>query len=140
MPSRMHLLVYQAKQCDSKKCTGMRLVRSNFSFPVRSIYKLAKIPFNSIILNPRADKFLLKSDLSHFQNICVLDCSWKLAEDIFIFKRKGNRKLPFLIAANPTNYGKPLLGSAEAVAAAFFILGLDNLGKEVMNQFRWGNE
>jgi len=47
--------------------------------------------------------------------------------------------VPFLVAANPVNYGKPLrLNCAEAFAACFFIAGMKDLGDEIMSKFKWG--
>jgi pre-rRNA-processing protein TSR3 len=47
--------------------------------------------------------------------------------------------VPFLVAANPVNYGKPLqLTCAEAVAATMFIVGLKKEGKQLMSLFGWG--
>jgi ribosome biogenesis protein Tsr3 len=53
--------------------------------------------------------------------------------------RKNHRSLPFLIAANPTNYGKPcILSTAEAISATFYIVGLKNNAIHIMSQFKWG--
>ncbi|MFQ5976852.1 MAG: DUF367 family protein [Candidatus Heimdallarchaeota archaeon] len=134
------LYLYMAKQCDPKKCTAQRLLRSNLAFPVRSLLKPQKIPYSSIVLNPHAQQFLLRADSQKFRSLCVLDCSWRLAEKIFQLQRAGNRRIPFLIAANPVNYGKPKLSSAEAAVAAFFILGRQISVEEVLSSFRWGLE
>lgn len=47
--------------------------------------------------------------------------------------------VPFLVAANPVNYGKPLrLNCAEAIAAALYIMGMNEYGDAVMGVFKWG--
>ena len=47
--------------------------------------------------------------------------------------------VPFLVAANPVNYGKPLrLTCVEAVAATLFIVGLKKEGKQLLSHFGWG--
>lgn len=52
----------------------------------------------------------------------------------------GERLLPFLIAANPVNYGKPMrLTCAEALAAALLICGFAEWGREVLGKFGWGD-
>jgi len=49
--------------------------------------------------------------------------------------------LPYLIASNPTNYGKPfILSSAEAFAAALFILGEREQSRAILSKFKWGDE
>jgi pre-rRNA-processing protein TSR3 len=48
--------------------------------------------------------------------------------------------LPVLLAGNPVNYSKMgKLSSAEALAAAAYILGLKKLASEMMGKFKWGH-
>ncbi len=131
----MKLLVYMLKQDDPRKCTAAKLVHFKMADAVR------RIPRNSLVLNPYAEVSLCKSDKTLSDSITAIDCSWERANTTF---RQNfcriNRKLPLLLAANPTNYSKlGKLSSAEALAGALHILGFDDLAFNVMNKFKWGH-
>jgi len=123
------------KQDDPKKCTAAKLVHFNIAHAVR------KIPRNSLVLNPYAEVLLCKNDKELADSITAIDCSWERANTAFKQNFHGiNRKLPLLLAANPTNYSKlGKLSSAEALAGALNILGFGDLAFEVMNKFKWGH-
>lgn len=92
---------------------------------------------------PTTKKVISKDDLDIVQRcgLAVLDLSWKATGDNFpkSIKNSKQRALPFLVAANPVNYGKPfILSSAEAFAAALVILGYREQAEELMNKFKWG--
>jgi pre-rRNA-processing protein TSR3 len=65
----------------------------------------------------------------------VIDCSWARLDSIPFTKLTHSSKerlLPYFIAANPVNYGKPWrLNCAEALAACLFIVGMDTKVKKV---------
>ncbi|MFX0209610.1 MAG: DUF367 family protein [Candidatus Hodarchaeota archaeon] len=146
---RSVITIFHANQCDPKKCTGIKTwqkFRQN-RLPsingMRFVKRLSQIPHFSLILNPLSEDILSYKDHKIFvqSGLTILDCSWNQAKEIFTKQFPNLRRLPFLIAANPTNYGKPTkLTSVEALVAAFFILRDKNTAKELMSIFKWGNQ
>lgn len=133
------LYVYHVKQCDPKKCTGLRLTRNRLATDLR---KLSQIPKRVILLDPFSEVILSKQDLelAVHNGILAIDASWaKFTSDSVEKLRRIKRALPFLIAANPTNYGKPIrLSTVEALAAALIILGFEEQAKNILSKFNWG--
>ena len=136
----MRIIVYHAEECDRKKCTSLKLARMG---KVRIVTSPNRIPWGSIVLNPFAEKALSPADRERIlkRGVAALDCSWKevkKSSPIFAVK-KYHRALPYLVAANPTNYGKPfILSTAEALAATFYIIGLKDIAVNIMSSFKWG--
>jgi pre-rRNA-processing protein TSR3 len=137
----MKLYVYDAGQCDPKKCTAKKLARFGL---ITSLTVMRKIPYKTIVLVPIADKALSPADRVVTNSITVFDCSWKKIatfEDALVHMKRKKRALPYLIAVNPVNYGKPfILSSVEAFAAALFILSEKELAKLLLDKFKWGEE
>ena len=135
------LFVYDQNECDPKKCTAKKMLRFKLAQPLSSF---KSIPRGSVVLNPLAEKALSREDAPkarHF-GLVVMDLSWNRIEG-FPPVREGafSRALPFLLAANPVNWGKPLrLTSAEAVAAALYIMGEKEQARLVMGKFSWGEQ
>jgi pre-rRNA-processing protein TSR3 len=75
--------------------------------------------------------------------VVALDCSWEEVERVFPIlqrRRLQHRALPFLLAANPVNFGRPFkLSTVEAFAAALYILGEKEQASLILNKFKWGN-
>ncbi len=124
---------------DPKKCTASKLVRLG---EVREAKRAERIPRGALLLDPEAEKAISRGDAEAAGRfgIVVLDCSWnKLARFPKVRSGLRHRALPLLLAANPTNFGKPQrLSSAEALAAALFILGERDHADRLMGKFKWG--
>ncbi len=134
----IRLYVLHLNQDDPKKCTARKLGRFGFA---RLTSQISHIPRGSIILSPYTSRILSPKDrrTAERQGITAVDCSWKNAREVF-YRIKGNfRRLPFLVAVNPTNFGHPgQLSSAEALAAALYIIGYREQAKKIMSIFKWG--
>lgn len=136
----LRLRMWDFSQCDPKRCTGARLARRGIfkSMPLRQ-------PFRGLVLSPNGTECVSPLDVAILEEhgLSVIDCSWaRLSEIPFQQMRAGHhRLLPFLVAANTVNYGKPSkLSCAEAAAATLYICGKIQAAKTVLNEFGWGNE
>jgi len=72
--------------------------------------------------------------------LVAIDCSWIHAEEVFKLSMRGaSRCLPYLVAANPVNYGIPTkLSTVEALAAALYIVSLKDKARGLLSTFKWG--
>ncbi|HWQ68155.1 MAG TPA: DUF367 family protein [Methanospirillum sp.] len=130
------LLAYRDNTCDPKKCTIKKLERAGM---VRVFSRLTHIPRTSLILDPTAEQALSPSDKERTRSITALDCSWVVLDTSIVKSWRFKRALPFLVAANPVNFGKPFkLTSVEAIAATLWILGEEEQAWEIMGKVSWG--
>jgi len=131
-------LVYLLRQDDPFKCTAAKLAKFRLAESVKFIRK------NSIVLNPFSQTPVAKKDKGIADSVCAIDCSWERADEVLKQQRLAlhgiGRRLPAMLAANPTNYAKlGKLSSAEALAGALYILGEKKLAQEIMDKFKWGH-
>ncbi len=140
----INIIALYLRQDDPKKNTVLKLAKKGI---IKIVRDLRHVPRGLLILNPFEDKIVTPQDHDIVVNrgILVVDCSW--SKSTITFKRIGrflkghHRRLPFLVSANPSHYGKPyMLTSAEALAATLYIVGLKDYAFEIMKNFKWGLE
>ncbi len=135
---------------DPEKCTARKLAR----FDLVELHRhVGATPFG-VVLNPHAERALSPGDgpgaaggdgrdtddgASGPNRLVALDCSWETAGEARFDLDGVHRALPFLVAANPVNYGRPFrLTTVEALAAALVILGDRGAAEELLSKFTWG--
>jgi pre-rRNA-processing protein TSR3 len=115
--------------------------------------------FAGLVISPKAKKILSPADreLCETYGAAVVEASWKRIDEVpwgrigSSGKMKvkgekgtneagnGERLLPYLVAANPTNYGRPWrLNCVEALAATFYICGHEDWAEQVLGSFGYG--
>ncbi len=136
----MKLFIYHANQCDSKRCTALKMGKLGYAKIIKNSYK---IPKNSLLLNPYSEITVSVEDRNLIKKygILGLDCSWKKAEKVFeITNTKNQRSLPLLIAGNPVNYGKPCkLTTLEAIIATLYIANFKEEALSLLEGFKWAH-
>ena len=147
--------------CDPKRCSGKRLIRLGM---MKSLHFSQRFP--GIVVSPNAKRVISPADtaLIETHGAAVVECSWARLDEIQWSKfggggcglsaaggqqkngrgqgagpTLGERLLPYLVAANTVNYGKPWrLNCAEALAAAFAICGHMDWAVKVLEPFAYG--
>jgi pre-rRNA-processing protein TSR3 len=129
------LYAYRDNSCDPRKCTVKRLERFGL---VRVLSRISQIPRSTILLDPTAEQALSPAD-HPARSITVFDCSWDVLDTCAVKTWRKRRALPFLVAANPVNFGRPWrLTSVEAFGAALFILKEPEEAAVVLQTQNWG--
>ncbi|KAK6536314.1 ribosome biogenesis protein tsr3 [Arthrobotrys megalospora] len=125
--------------CDPKRCSGKRLEKAGLIRNLRIGQKFAGVvvtPNGKLVVSP-AD-----AEIVNEAGAAVVEASWARISEI-PFSRIGGkheRLLPYLVAANPVNYGRPWkLNCAEALAACFYITGHPDWAEDIMLPFTWGH-
>ncbi|WVR03820.1 hypothetical protein IAU60_000816 [Kwoniella sp. DSM 27419] len=125
--------------CDPKRCSGKKLARHGLINAMRVGQR-----FRGIVLTPKGKKVISPSDdeIVQMSGLAVVECSWARLDEVPFNKIKSpyERLLPFLIATNPVNYGKPWrLNCVEALAAGFYITGHADWAEILLSKFSWGH-
>lgn len=135
----VRLAMWDFGQCDPKRCSGIKLKRLGYIRVLNmrdSFHGLVLSPIGTQVISPADKELMLTSGLA------VVDCSWKQIDhtNVAQIKARHHRILPYLVAANTVNYGKPWrLNCAEAIAACLAIFGMRDAAAEILDQFKWGH-
>ncbi|KAK4242853.1 hypothetical protein C8A03DRAFT_28852 [Achaetomium macrosporum] len=125
--------------CDPKRCSGKRLMKLGL---MRELHLGQR--HSGVIITPNGKQTLSPADrpLLEQYGAAVVECSWARTKEVQWSKVGGKceRLLPYLVAANTVNYGKPWkLNCVEALAAAFAICGHHDWAVQVLAPFSYGS-
>ncbi|KAH8088491.1 hypothetical protein HD553DRAFT_268669 [Filobasidium floriforme] len=131
--------MWDFNHCDPKRCSGKRLARHGLITSMRVGQR-----FRGVSLTPNGKSTISPADREWvgLGGLAVVEASWARLDEVPFAKIRSphERLLPFLIATNPVNYGKPWrLNCVEALAAGFYLTGYDSYGDKLMSKFSWGH-
>ena len=129
---------WDLNHCDPKRCSGKKLIRLGL---MRDLHVGQR--HNGVIITPNGKHTLSPADreLMDQYGAAVVECSWARTGEVQWSKVGGRceRLLPYLVAANTVNYGKPYrLNCVEALAASFYICGHPDWAEHVLRPFNYG--
>jgi pre-rRNA-processing protein TSR3 len=125
--------------CDPKRCSGRKLMKQGLMRELAIGQK-----HSGVIITPNGKSVVSPADRETLEayGAAVVECSWARTSEVPWAKIGGKceRLLPYLVAANSVNYGKPWrLNCVEALAAAFAICGRLEWAEEVLAPFSYGS-
>ncbi|KAK9166702.1 hypothetical protein Scep_001893 [Stephania cephalantha] len=135
----IQLAMWDFGQCDAKSQCSVFLIRLGLVNKLR-----VTNGFGGIVLSPVGTQCVSKEDhhLMKRKGLGVVDCSWARLYDVPFAKLRcpAPRLLPWLVAANPVNYGRPCqLSCVEALSAALLICGEEETANLLLGKFKWGH-
>ncbi|QSZ31174.1 hypothetical protein DSL72_000737 [Monilinia vaccinii-corymbosi] len=124
--------------CDPKRCSGKKLMKLNLMRELSIGQK-----HQGVIISPNAKATISPADREIMlqYGAAVVECSWARTSEVPWSRIGGKceRLLPYLVAANSVNYGKPWrLNCVEALGAAFFICGFEDWAEQILENFNYG--
>jgi pre-rRNA-processing protein TSR3 len=142
----IRLYLWLAGEDHPKVCTGRKLVRAGWAREVGGGDRRSGAP---ILLDPRAPTPLSSADAARARRDGVLgiDCSWNRLAERGGFPPptpvgngpSAHRRLPLLVPTNPQHYGRTTeLTTAEAFAAALYLLGEESRARRLLDAFPGG--
>jgi rRNA small subunit aminocarboxypropyltransferase len=140
-PARdVRLVIWHMGEDDPKKCTAKKLARFEMA---ELVPEARRLPRDALLLDPEAGQAVCRGDgpLADAHGLAAVDCTWKKAAVKFpeVPGRFHRRALPYLLAANPTAFGRPfMLSTVEAFAGALVIMGKRAQAEAMLGKFGWG--
>ncbi|SCN63203.1 ribosome biogenesis protein TSR3, putative [Plasmodium chabaudi chabaudi] len=129
------LFMIDYNECQNKKCSCKKLYRFK---------KIKKVQLNKkfkgIVLTPFCDKYFSIDDkqIVEKNGLAVVDCSWKSIDLLKKVKYTNQRKLPYIIAVNSINYGKPYkLSCLESLAFCLYICNYNKQYNDILSIYKW---
>eukprot|EP00434_Breviolum_minutum_P009615 symbB.v1.2.008465.t1/scaffold474.1/size199077/8 len=135
------LVLFEFGQNDPKMDSGVRLCRFGLAKSLRP-----QAGFQGIVLSTMTQTPVSAEDREIIESsgLAGVNCSWNRLDEIpwgKLPRKPQHRILPFLVAANSVNYGRPnKLNTAEAMAAALIIVGMQGQAEKLLDAFSWGEE
>ncbi|GAW83582.1 ribosome biogenesis protein TSR3 [Plasmodium gonderi] len=135
--NEIKLFMFDYNECHNKKCSCKKLYR------FKKIKK-AQInkKFKGIVLTPFCEKYFSINDKKIVENfgLSVIDCSWKSLDLLKKTKFTNQRKLPYIIAVNSINYGKPYkLSCLESLAFCLYLCNYNKQCNDILNIYKWSS-